>query len=97
MERLHSLPLVAELCIHWAMESRRSLALVPVQILERLTIRRRLEWVIQSIRVKQESGGNYDELPGPNTEDASTENRLVVLFCGDDEFHCVRGVEERLL
>ncbi|WP_157639117.1 hypothetical protein [Burkholderia ubonensis] len=53
--------------------------------------------VIQSIRVKQESGGNYDELPEPNTEDAGTENYLVVLFCRDDEFHCVRGVEEHLL
>ncbi|WP_157379293.1 hypothetical protein [Burkholderia ubonensis] len=97
MERLHSLPLVAVLCIHRAMELRRSLALVPAQILERLPIRHRLEWVIQSIRVKQESGGNYDELPGPNTEGAGTENYLVVLFYGDDGLHRVCGVEEHLL
>lgn len=97
MEQLHYLPLVVVLCFHRAMELRRSLASVPVQILERLPIRPQLEWVIQSLKVKQESGGNYDEFPGPNTEDASTENRLVVLFCGDDGLHRVCGVEEHIL
>ncbi|WP_176042989.1 hypothetical protein [Burkholderia stabilis] len=97
MEQVHSLPLVAALYIRRAMGLRQLSVLALVQILIKIITPRRPGWVVQLIKVKQESGGNYDELPWANAEDADAENSLVVLFCRDDEFHCVRGVEEHLL